>query len=178
MKSDRRRIGVIALFIGMATLLPIAEIGKASPAVPKQFSVSTKSFALNFWVGDDGRLYQRAVGAADVDAKMERTDEGYPPAGDGYVWEPALQVIHADGNTSTALLFEGVTRTNDEAGREWTQIQLHDPAYPLEVTLNFGPTADAMWWNSRRKLTTTSPDPSPWSGWPRPRCCSRRRMFI
>ena len=48
-----------------------------------------------------------------------------------------MQVVHADGNTSTALIFEGVTRTNDETGRELTQIRLHDPVYPVAVTLHF-----------------------------------------
>jgi alpha-galactosidase len=123
--------------LGASVTLLIAESGLASPAVPKQFSVPTKNFALNFEVGADGRLYQRAVGAADASTKLLRTDEGYPLAGDGYIWEPALQVVHADGNTSTALIFDGVTRTNDGAGRELTHIKLHDPSYPLAVTLNF-----------------------------------------
>jgi alpha-galactosidase len=131
-----RRIGLIALFIGAASLC-ITEDGAAQPASPEKFSVQTKNFALDFEVGGDGRLYQRAVGAADADEKLQRTDESYPQAGEGYIWEPALQVVHADGNTSTALIFEGVTRTNDDAGRELTQIRLHDPAYPLEVTLDF-----------------------------------------
>jgi len=101
------------------------------------FSLRTKSFAVNFEVGDDGRLYQRAIGSADANEKLSRTDESYPQAGDGYIWEPALQVVHADGNTSTDLKFENVTQTNDDTGRELTQIKLHDPTYPLEVTLNF-----------------------------------------
>ena len=123
--------------LGASATLSVAEYASASSAVTKQFSVNTKNFVLSFEVGDDGRLYQRAVGAADADAKLLRTDESYPQAGDGYIWEPALQVVHADGNTSTALIFDGVTRTNDDAGRDLTQIQLHDPAYPLEVTLHF-----------------------------------------
>jgi alpha-galactosidase len=130
------RAGLIALFIGAISLF-IAEDGAAQPPSPEKFSVQTKNFSLNFEVGGDGRLYQRAVGAADADEKLQRADESYPQAGDGYIWEPALQVVHADGNTSTALIFEGVTRTNDDAGRELTQIKLHDPAYPLEITLNF-----------------------------------------
>jgi alpha-galactosidase len=109
----------------------------AQPPAEKQFSVQTKNFTLNFEVGPDGRLYQRAVGAAGASKKLQRAEESYPQAGDGYIWEPALQVVHADGNTSTTLIFEGITRTNDAAGRECTQIQLQDPAYPLEVTLNF-----------------------------------------
>jgi alpha-galactosidase len=103
----------------------------------EKFSVATSHFNLNFEVGKDGRLYQRAVGAVDPDAKLLRVDESYPPGGDGYVFEPALQVVHADGNSSTALLFDSVTRTNDDTGRELTSIRLHDPAYPFFVTMQF-----------------------------------------
>ncbi len=114
--------------------------GAANPpalAPYEKFSVRTKDFAVNFEVGDDGRLYQRTVGVADVNEELQRDDEAYPQAGDGYIWEPALQTVHADGNTSTALIFEGVIRTSAGTGRELTQIKLHDPAYPLAVTLNF-----------------------------------------
>jgi alpha-galactosidase len=138
MKFPRsNRISLIAWFVCIAASLLITENGAAKPPTPEKFSVQTKNFALNFEVSDDGRLYQRAVGAVDANEKLQRADESYPPAGDGYIWEPALQVVHADGNPSTALIFEGITRTNDDAGRELTQIKLHDPAYPLEVTLNF-----------------------------------------
>jgi alpha-galactosidase len=114
--------------------------GAAKPlALPpyEKFSVQTKNFALDFEVGEDGRLYQRLIGAADAGTKLQRNDEAYPQAGDGYIWEPALQVVHVDGNTSTALIFEDITRTNDDAGRELTRIKLHDPAYPLAVSLVF-----------------------------------------
>ena len=40
--------------------------------------------------------------------KLKRDDELYPQAGDGYVWEPALEIVHADGNTSTALLLRWI----------------------------------------------------------------------
>jgi alpha-galactosidase len=92
----------------------ITKDGSAKPLVLppyEKFSVQTKKFALNFEVGDDGRLYQHAVSAADANKKLQRSDESYPQAGDGYIWEPALQVVDADGNPSTALIFEGVTRT-------------------------------------------------------------------
>jgi len=46
-------------------------------------------------------------------------------------------VVHADGNTSTALLYDGMTRTNESADIESTCVHLHDPAYPFEVTLCF-----------------------------------------
>ncbi len=98
-------------------------------------SVTTKNLKIDFEVGDDGRLYQHAVGMEA--GKLQRAAEGYPQAGDGYIWEPALQVVHADGNTSTALLFDSFTQSNDSTGREQTDLRLHDPAYPLQVTIHF-----------------------------------------
>lgn len=100
------------------------------------FAVQTKTFALNFQVKDDGRLYQRAIGGAE-NSKLLRTDEAFPQWGDGYIWEPALQVIHADGNTSTALHYDGLTHTPESDGRELVRIKLRDPAYPFEVALCF-----------------------------------------
>lgn len=44
---------------------------------------------------------------------------------------------HADGNTSTTLIFESVTRTNEAPGREVLRVKLRDAAYPLEATLCF-----------------------------------------
>lgn len=101
------------------------------------FEIKTKGFAINFREGADGRLYQSPVGGRDPNAKLKRDDESYPQAGDGYVWEPALEIIHADGNTSTALLYDGLTRVDESADRELTRVRLHDPAYPCEVTVCF-----------------------------------------
>jgi alpha-galactosidase len=110
-------------------------------SVPSLFAedvrLSSAHFNLDFQVKEDGRLYQRAIGHGDAGKQLQRNDEAYPQAGDGYIWEPALQVVHADGNTSTALLFQNFTRTNEAAGREVTRINLRDPAYPLEVALCF-----------------------------------------
>ena len=114
--------------------------GAAAPvALPpyKGFDVKTKSFILGFQIGDDGRLHQFPVGNADRDRQLERDFESYPQAGDGYVWEPALDVVHADGNTSTALRYVGITRTNESANIELTRVHLRDPAYPFDVTLCF-----------------------------------------
>ena len=100
-------------------------------------SIKTARFALDFQVSDDGRLYQHIIGSADANERLQRTDEVYPQSGDGYRWEPALQVVHADGNTSTALVYEGISRMNEAAGRELIRIKLRDPAYPFEVALCF-----------------------------------------
>ena len=103
----------------------------------ESIKLTTKSFDLGFEVGDDGRLYQRAVGTRNEKERIQRVEESYPQAGDGYIWEPALQVVHSDGNTSTVLLYQGVTRTNEGPGRELTVIKLSDPAYSFNVSLCF-----------------------------------------
>ena len=117
----------------------MAEGALAPVALPpyESFSLKTRSLALEFQVGEDGRLYQRPLDAGLKQAKLARVDEAYPQAGDGYIWEPAIQVVHADGNTSTALVYDGLERTVESADRELVQVKLRDPAYPLEVKLNF-----------------------------------------
>jgi len=119
------------VFLALALFEPV-------PSFAETFSVSTAGFSLRFEVGQDRRLYQQPIGGGT--ANPERADEAYPQAGDGYIWEPALKAIHADGNTSTDLLFEGMTRTNEGTGCELLRIQLRDPAYPFEVLLCFGPS--------------------------------------
>lgn len=118
----------------------VLEDGAAKPTTLPPYElivIKTAGFALEFQVGDDGRFYQRTVGSAGAHDPLERVDEAYPQAGDGYIWEPALQVVHADGNTSTKLLFEGVTRTLEAGNRELLRIKLGDPAYAFTVTLCF-----------------------------------------
>jgi alpha-galactosidase len=100
----------------------------------KNFSVNTAHFAVNFQTGADGRLYQIPIGG-NSNSKLSRDTEFYPQAGDGYIWEPAIQVVHADGNTSTDLQFENITQTNESPDITLTKIELRDPAYPFEVTI-------------------------------------------
>jgi alpha-galactosidase len=128
-------LALVAL-AGTASALFAEDVAAPPMAQPpsEAFGIQTENFAVNFQVGADGRLYQYPLGVADQ-PKLKRDAEFYPQAGDGYVWEPALQVTHADGNTSTALSYDGFTRTNESADVELTRIHLHDPAYPFEVTL-------------------------------------------
>ncbi len=89
----------------LAHLLIAATLVCVHPLFAQTFRLKTANLAITFQVGSDGRLYQQPIGVTDTAAKLPRDDEFYPQAGDGYVWEPALQVVHADGNTSTDLLF-------------------------------------------------------------------------
>ena len=116
-------------------LLPAGFTSTILAAAPPPIVLKTRSLELRLQVGPDGRLDQQPLGPNS--AGNRREDECYPQAGDGYIWEPALQVVHADGNTSTALVFDGMTQTNQAAGINLTRIGLRDPAYPFTVTLCF-----------------------------------------
>lgn len=83
-----------------------------------------------FWVDPDGHLFQTNDFAASD--KPEERLPAYPTWGDGWVFEPALSVVHADGNTSLDLRFVEARRDGDA-----TVIALKDPAYPFEVNLHF-----------------------------------------
>jgi alpha-galactosidase len=114
--------------------------GAAAPVVLAPYesiSLKTKNLTLDFEVGEDGRLYQRALGAKAENKRLQRADEAYPQAGEGYIWEPALQVVHADGNTSTTLRYEGVERTREPGDRELVRVKMRDPVYPFEAALCF-----------------------------------------
>ena len=86
------KMNLLLVAIGVATALSAAGDTPAALAAPKQFSVNTKHFTVNFLVGDDGRLFQQAVGSADQNAKPLRTDESYPQAGDVSTWQLRLRL--------------------------------------------------------------------------------------
>ena len=98
--------------------------------------VASRDFSLDFTIGDDGRVYQSPVGGGTAD-QGRRIHEAYPQWGDGYIYEPALQITHADGNTSTSLLFQKSSRLEEAEGRVLHKIHLRDPAYRLDVALCF-----------------------------------------
>lgn len=128
----------VAAFIAAVVSTNSSSAAPRTVASRQTLDISTATFGVKFYVGEDGRLYQSLVGGANSNPKkLLRDDEFYPQAGDGYTWEPALQIVHADGNTSTALVFDDVTRSNESPDIESIRIRLHDSAYPCNVTLCF-----------------------------------------
>lgn len=134
---NRSTVPAAALVLLLACFTVAAQEQSASAKndSPQSFRLGAASFGLDFEVHKDHRLYQHAI--AEEGVRLNREDEAFPQAGDGYFWEPALQVTHADGNTSTSLQFVGITRTNEAAERELTRITLRDPAYDFQVVLCF-----------------------------------------
>ena len=122
----------VFIAFAFAVFMTLARAANAAETI----TLKTATFELNLQVGEDGRVYQRDLGDGGSE-KLKRTQEFYPQAGDGYVFEPALEVTHTDGNTSTALKFASTTRTNEAPGIDVTRVNLRDPEYPFEVSLCF-----------------------------------------
>lgn len=127
---------LVGLFLGVTMLLRAAE----ASFVKERFEVVSGELKLTFMVGDDGRLYQLGFGNVADSVRIPkkkpfRESEFFPPYGNGVLTEPALQVTHADGNTSTELRYKG--RRTERIAKEVVQtvISLADPVYPFEVDI-------------------------------------------
>src|SRR5215207_3334584 len=107
----------------------------------KLINVNTAGSSLTLLAAGDGRLYQLSYGrprrAAAVPARPPaREDEFYPQAGNGFILEPAVQAVHADGNTSTDLVYlKHETETVDD-NVSHTRVSLKDGHYPFFITLH------------------------------------------
>lgn len=170
MKIQSVRGTLLVASMGLVVSLSAETVKLSSHETHETFSIKTAGFAVNFQVGDDGRLFQQVIGQNEV-SKIPRWDEAYPQWGDGYILEPALQVVHADGNTSTTLHYDSVTRANEGAGRELIRVKLRDPAYPFEVTLNFRTHAQRDVIEQWTEIRHQESRPVVCNAWRPVRCC-------
>lgn len=107
----------------------------------KIFKINTDNSSLILMAGNDNLLYQLGYGDPDAPAYtiptrgIPREKEFYPAAGNGFIAEPALEVVHADGNTSTDLYYQGHETKSVDVNMDQTVIRLKDPQYPFFVDL-------------------------------------------
>lgn len=102
------------------------------------FRIKTDNSELVFLVGKDNYLYQLDYSKGKEKYTLPargivREKEFYPPSGNGYISEPALMAVHADGNTSTELFYQNHETKALEDNVELTIIHLKDPKYPFYV---------------------------------------------
>ena len=100
---------------------------------PKQIWIEAGATSLAFQIGDDKRLRQIRFGSSEAVTNAE----AYLTLGDSSFLEPALSVIHADGNSSTQLEVVGQSVQKLDANVTQTRIDLKDPKYPFFVSLWF-----------------------------------------
>jgi len=104
------------------------------------FRIKTNNSELVFYVGNDKYLYQLDYGKGKSEYTLppkgiQREKEFYPPAGNGFIAEPAIEVIHADGNTSTELCYQSHETKVVDTNADLTIIHLKDPQYPFHVDI-------------------------------------------
>lgn len=118
--------------------MPLAAQAQAPPA---PIVVETAHLSLVLAVGPQQKLYQTYLGpklASPADYQhLPQRHEAYAPAGTTNLFEPALRVVHADGNPGLALAFAGVQTGSPGDGVRTTTLRLRDPLYPVEVQLHF-----------------------------------------
>ena len=109
---------------------------------PLQVLISTKHTSLVLTVGKNKRLYQSYLGKRlltqqDLHYLTDMRHEVYVPGGMEDLHQPALQVVHADGNQSLVLEYQGRSSKKIDGDETETLITLKDPKYPVEVELHY-----------------------------------------
>lgn len=103
--------------------------------------VGTDQTSLIFQVGNNGRLYQSYLGRklnhdSDV-THLSQGTEAYLTHGMEDYFEPAVQMLHNDGNPSLMLKYVSHTTQPITEGVHETVITLQDDQYPVTVKLHY-----------------------------------------
>ena len=103
--------------------------------------ITTADNALVFKVDKTHKLRQCYYGeklkTSDYPSVQLTSADAFPTFGTSTINEAALRVVHADGNTSTELVFDGFTTEKVSDGVELTTITLKDTFFPFQVKLCF-----------------------------------------
>lgn len=134
MKKNFLFAALILLIVNLYAQFP------PSTETQKQILIETNNTSLVFSVGKNQKLYQVYLGEKLINPEdykaLPNQHEAYVPSGTDNLFEPAIKMLHNDGNPSLELLVtdEKVTRDGNVIT---TSILLKDSKYPVEVRLNF-----------------------------------------
>jgi alpha-galactosidase len=108
----------------------------------KQIIIATKNVNLVFTVGANNRVYQAYLGKrflnqADNSLIPNNKHEAYITGGMEDLLQPAIRLIHSDGNPSLELRYVNHTTKNSDQNISETNILLQDPKYPVQVILHY-----------------------------------------
>ena len=103
--------------------------------------ITTANNALVFRVDNNHKLRQCYYGdklnTSDYSSVQVSTMDAYPTFGTSNINEAALRAVHADGNTSTELIYDSYKTEKAGDGIELTTILLKDAYFPFQVKLCF-----------------------------------------
>ena len=122
-------------------LINCLAVGAQPAASPAPIIVETQHVSVVLRVGENHKLYQTYLGtklanAADY-GRLPNRHEAYVTAGTDNLFEPAIRLLHPDGNPSLALVFADKQVLKKDDNVTETTIRLRDPQYPVEVVLHF-----------------------------------------
>lgn len=127
----------------IASFLLFLALGKdVNAQKEKQIVVETKNTTLIFTISSAQKLYQsylgqRLLNPADQGLLQSTRREAYIGAGMSDLFEPAIRMVHSDGNPSLDLKYVAQKTSKDDDNVTTTSITLKDPQYPVEVVLHF-----------------------------------------
>lgn len=126
-------------FYSLICLLILSISLKASNEIV--IPVSTDNISLIYKVGDNGRLYQSYLGrklrfGSDID-QLPLGTEAYITHGMEDYFEPAIRLLHNDGNPSLLLKYSAHETQQIQPGITETVVKLKDDVYPVTVDLHF-----------------------------------------
>nr|WP_203558600.1 alpha-galactosidase [Bacteroides sp. 51] len=121
----------------MLVCLPGILIAADTPTI----KIETENISLIYRVGDNGRLYQHYLGRkltyeSDLNHLPQGT-EAYLTHGMEDYFEPAIQILHNDGNPSLLLKYVTHSSSSLEGGVNETIITLQDDKYPVTIKLHY-----------------------------------------
>ena len=131
---------IFTLFFSLLTAALFAQPGGRPNEIKKLIRIETDNTALIYSVGANQKLYQLYLGeklkSVDDYKLINPKNEAYVTSGTDNLFEPAIRMLHNDGNPSLELLYseDSATENGDVVT---TTILLKDPKYPVEVKLNF-----------------------------------------
>ena len=141
----------------------------AQPAAsPAPIIVETQHVSVVLTVGENHKLYQTYLGSKLADAadygRLPNRHEAYVTAGTDNLFEPAIRLLHPDGNPSLALVFADKQISKKDDNVTETTIRLRDPQYPVEVVLHFAAffredvikTWTEIWHREKKPVVLTS----------------------
>ena len=119
-------------------VLSFLKVAHAQQKIP----IVTRNTSLLLYVDKDGKLCQSYFGkktgaATENELNLQSGVESYVPAGGSNLFEPAIRIVHADGNPSLDLKFVNFKTEKVNDDNTVTRITLKDPVYPVTVVLNF-----------------------------------------
>lgn len=122
-------------------LLNILSLPAFSADEKTSIIISTDQNTLIYHVDKNNKLRQSYYGQklsdADCAGVQVSSTDAYPSFGTSYVHEAALRAVHADGNTSTELVYDSYSKKQISDDIEQTEIVLKDTYFPFFVKLVF-----------------------------------------